>query len=56
MKESYRYCVCEEKINEKWSGCFSIRASIDCNPERFRIIKRFNTYEEARNFIEFLYD
>ena len=56
MQKSLKYCVCEEKINGKWSGCFSIRVPLDCNSERFRIIKRFNTYEEARNFIELLYD
>ena len=56
MKESYKYCICEEKINGKWSGCFSIRINTDCNPERFRIIKSFNTFEKANNFFHFLTD
>lgn len=51
-----KYVVCEEKINNKWSGCFTIREKNDCNPVRFRIIKSFDTYEEANAFICFLND
>jgi hypothetical protein len=56
MQKHLKYCICEEKINNKWSGCFSIRISTDCNLERFRIIKSFDTFEKANNFFHFLID
>lgn len=48
--EYKEHCVCEEKINGKWSGLYSIRVNTDCNPLRFRIIESFDTFEEADEF------
>lgn len=49
-----RYAVCEEIINGKLSGCYSIRMSFDTSPTRFIVIKTFDSYEEADDFIHYL--
>lgn len=49
MKE---YVVCAENINGK--DFYSIRANTDCSAVRFRVIKSFDTYEEAEEFVEIL--
>ena len=49
-----QYAVCEEIINGKPSGCYSIRMSFDTNPARFIVIKIFDSYEEADDFIHYL--
>lgn len=49
MKE---YVVCAENIKGK--DFYSIRANTDCSAVRFRVIKSFDTYEEAEEFVEIL--
>ena len=49
-----RYAVCEEIINGKPSGCYSIRLSSDASSARFIVIKTFDSYEEADDLIHYL--
>ena len=50
-----QYAVCEEIIKGKPSECYSIRVISDTNPARFIIIQIFDSYEEAKDFVNYLY-
>lgn len=47
LREKEYYCVCEEKINGKWSGSISIRLERDCSPNRFRILGKYDNFQQA---------
>lgn len=49
-----QYAVCEEIIDGKPSGFYSIRVSSDTNPNRFVVVDAFDTYEEADDLIHYL--
>ena len=51
-----RYCICEEIINGVPSGCFTIRVESDCNPNRFKVIGTFDTFERAEQAYQFMTD
>lgn len=42
-----QYVICREKT----CGIYSIRVNIDCSTTRFEIIKDFDTFEEADNYL-----
>lgn len=46
-----RYVVAEEIINGRPSGYYTIRVNTDVNLRRFMVIKSFDTYEEAFDYL-----
>lgn len=46
-----RYVVAEEIINGRPSGYYTIRLNTDVNLCRFMVIKSFDTYEEAFDYL-----
>lgn len=48
---SKKFAVCEEL---KYDGCYTIRLSSDCSSNRFRILNEFDSYEEAKEYIDYL--
>ena len=48
------YIVCDEQINGYYCGCYSIRNIHNSYSPRFRIMASFDTYEEARDYINYM--
>lgn len=46
------YVVCAEKIGDNYY--YSVRANTDCSPVRFKVIKSFDTYEDANEYVHLL--
>lgn len=42
-----KFVICREKT----CGIYSIRVNTDCSTTRFEIIKDFDTFEEADNYL-----
>ena len=49
------YIVCDEQINGFYCGCYTIRSIHDLYSPRFRVMGNFDTYEEAKEYIDYLY-
>lgn len=47
------YVVCEEYIKNK--AFYSIRRNTDCSSFRFKILADFDSFEEADEYINYLY-
>ena len=48
------YIVCDEQINGFYCGCYSVRSINDAYSPRFRIMGSFDTYEEAKDYINYM--
>lgn len=48
-----KYCVAEEIIEGKLSGCYSVRLNTDVNPCRFAVWDSFDSFKEADNAIRY---
>lgn len=47
------YVVCEEYIKNK--AFYSVRKNTDCSSSRFKILADFDSFEEADEYIDYLY-
>lgn len=46
--------ICDEIINGQMSHCYTIRDENDCSPVRFHKVATFDTYDDARKYLDFL--
>ena len=47
-----KYAVCEEIVEDILTNVYTIRDSKDTNPNRFMVHGYFDTYDEAKQYLD----
>ena len=51
-REPMKYAVCEEIVDGILTNVYTIRDSKDTNPDRFMVHGYFDTYNEAKQYLD----